>query len=72
MGLLLCKNVFLFIFCVYIRAGCELCRGEARVFNNIDANYWSIAVCGIGPQKMGFNEMEGIIDIYFLYCTKSK
>lgn len=48
------------IFRVLCRSGPEIHKGSARVFNNIEQNYWSIAVVGLGPPKLGYNEMECI------------
>nr|CAI5819511.1 unnamed protein product [Callosobruchus analis] len=42
------------------RAGPDIKRGGARIFNNIDKEFWSIAVVGLGKEKMGYNELEAI------------
>ncbi|XP_022904848.1 cytosol aminopeptidase-like [Onthophagus taurus] len=41
-------------------AGGEIRRGGARVFNNIDNEFWSVAVVGLGNEKLGYNEQEAI------------
>lgn len=35
-------------------------KGSARIFNNVDQEFWSIAVVGLGREKLGYNEMEAI------------
>ncbi|CAH1374058.1 hypothetical protein MTP99_015434 [Tenebrio molitor] len=42
------------------KAGKTVKRGKARVFNNIDREFWAVAVVGLGPEKAGYNEMEAI------------
>lgn len=39
-------------------AGPEVRKGNARIFNNIEQDFWSIAVVGLGEQKVGLNEVE--------------
>lgn len=42
------------------RSGQEIRKGHARVFNNIDQEFWSITLVGLGKEKLGYNEMEAI------------
>ena len=42
------------------QAGNDISKGNARVFNNIDTEFWSVAVVGLGKEKLGYNEMEAI------------
>lgn len=40
------------------RAGPELRKGGARIFNNMDREFWSVVVVGLGKENLGYNEME--------------
>lgn len=40
--------------------GCELKRGQGKTFNNVDKEFWSIAMVGLGKEKLGYCEMEAI------------
>lgn len=48
-----------FFFCCF-RAGPGIKRGTAKIFNNIDTDYWSISVVGLGQKDSGFNPVECI------------
>lgn len=41
-------------------AGPEVQKGSGRLFNNIDNEFWSVAVVGLGKEKLGYNEIEAI------------
>lgn len=41
-------------------AGWSLRKGEGHVFNNLNKEFWSVAVVGLGPEKAGYNELEAI------------
>ncbi|KAK9711693.1 Cytosol aminopeptidase family, catalytic domain [Popillia japonica] len=41
-------------------ASSDIRRGGARIFNNIDPDYWSVAVVGLGSEKLSYNEAEAI------------
>lgn len=41
-------------------AGPEIKRASGRVFNNIDPDYWSVCLVGLGPKELGYNPVEMI------------
>ncbi|CAH0552899.1 unnamed protein product [Brassicogethes aeneus] len=42
------------------KAGADIQKGKAKIFNNIDKEFWSVVVVGLGREKLGYNEMEAI------------
>lgn len=52
-------NVLQCLFRIH-RAGKAIRKGRAKVFNNVDHEFWSVAVAGLGREKLGYNEMEAI------------
>ncbi|XP_017778838.1 PREDICTED: cytosol aminopeptidase-like [Nicrophorus vespilloides] len=37
-----------------------LAEGMGRAFNNVDNEFWAVAVVGLGPENRGYNELEAI------------
>ncbi|XP_044738431.1 cytosol aminopeptidase-like [Chrysoperla carnea] len=35
-------------------------RGQCRVFNNLANEFWGVAVVGLGPKTLGYNDVEAI------------
>ncbi|XP_065156242.1 cytosol aminopeptidase-like [Atheta coriaria] len=42
------------------QSGASLHPGKGKAFNNIDNEFWAIAVVGLGKEKLGYNELEAI------------
>ncbi|XP_057666298.1 cytosol aminopeptidase-like [Diorhabda carinulata] len=35
-------------------------KGHGKIFNNIDKEFWSLCVVGLGKENLGYNELEAI------------
>ncbi|XP_056643884.1 cytosol aminopeptidase-like [Diorhabda sublineata] len=42
------------------KAGSDIRKGQAKVFNNVDKEFWGVAVVGLGRENLGYNELEAI------------
>ncbi|KAF2893566.1 hypothetical protein ILUMI_12595 [Ignelater luminosus] len=38
----------------------EISKGKTKIFNNLDKEFWSVALVGLGREKQGYHELEAI------------
>ncbi|PSN45648.1 Cytosol aminopeptidase, partial [Blattella germanica] len=43
-----------------IRHGGRIQKGEVQVFQNLESEFYSIAIAGLGPEDVGFNTLENL------------